>query len=129
MAIDVIVQSHFGESKMSVLLRIVLSSAIVLASAFAWAEDLKVVDSKKVCMVTDKLYSDAQIPVQVEGKTYYGCCDMCKERLASDPKSRMALDPVSRKPVDKSRAVIAVRGNGSVLYFESRENVAKYKGK
>ena len=38
-----------------------------------------------------------QIPVSVDGKTYYGCCAMCKDRLARDASARSALDPVSQK--------------------------------
>lgn len=57
----------------------------------------------------------AQIPVEVEGKTYFGCCDMCKTRLAQDPESRAALDPVSGARVDKASAVIGREASGSVL--------------
>ena len=35
-------------------------------------------------MITEAVYEKDQIPVTVDGKTYYGCCDMCKEMLAKD---------------------------------------------
>ena len=43
---------------------------------------LQEVDAIKVCMVNDQLFAKDQIPVEVEGKTYFGCCEMCKARLA-----------------------------------------------
>jgi len=89
----------------------------------------KVDDHKRVCMVTNKAFPDDQIAVEVEGKTYYGCCEMCKGRLASDAKLRTATDPVSGKPVDKSEAVIAADTKGKVFYFENDENLAAYNAK
>ncbi|HEX4923221.1 MAG TPA: hypothetical protein VFV50_04015 [Bdellovibrionales bacterium] len=112
---------------MNSIFRYVIAAALMLTGLTASAEALKIVDSKKVCMVTNKLYSAAQIPVQVEGKTYYGCCEMCKETLATDVKARQAVDPVSKKTIDKAKAVIAARPDGSVVYFENRDNVAKFK--
>ena len=53
------------------------------------------VETKKVCMVNDALFEKDQIPVEVEGKTYYGCCQMCKARLAQDAAIRSAVDPVT----------------------------------
>ena len=65
--------------------------------------------------------------VKFDGKTYYGCCEMCKERIPKDATVRMAIDPYSHKQVDKANAVIAVTGNnGEVSYFENKENYAKY---
>jgi len=68
---------------------------------------LQQVESKYVCMVTNKLFNKEQIPVEVKGKTYYGCCEMCKGTLANDPNSRVAVDPVSGKPVDKALSIPA----------------------
>lgn len=83
-------------------------------------------EAKKVCMVNDQVFERDQIPVAVEGKTYYGCCAMCKERLAKDAGARTAVDPLSGKKVDKAKAVIAAREDGSVLYFESEKSFEKY---
>lgn len=91
---------------------------------------LSKVDSvKRVCMVTNKAFPDDQIAVEVEGKTYYGCCEMCKGRLTSDAKLRTAVDPVSQKTVDKADAVIAADSKGKVFYFENDENLAAYNAK
>ena len=89
----------------------------------------KVDSPKRVCMVTNKAFPDDQIAVEVEGKTYYGCCEMCKGRLTSDAKLRTAVDPVSQKTVDKADAVIAADSKGKVFYFESDENLAAYNAK
>ena len=89
---------------------------------------LKRVETKKVCMINNQVFEKDQIPIEVEGRTYYGCCEMCKERLAKDPASRQAVDPVSGKTVDKAKAVIGMLPDGSVLYFESEATFAKYEG-
>jgi YHS domain-containing protein len=85
------------------------------------------VSAEHVCMVNDTRFHAPQIPVQVAGKTYYGCCAMCKGRLNNDPVVRSAVDPVSGKPVDKATAVIAAMPNGKVLYFESERNLKAYR--
>jgi YHS domain-containing protein len=90
-------------------------------------DGLQRVEAIKVCMVNDQLFEKDQIPVEVEGKTYYGCCVMCKERLANDEGARTAADPVTGEPVDKATAVIASRVDGSVLYFASEENLRRYR--
>ena len=84
------------------------------------------VDSKYVCMVTNKLFTAEQIPVVVSDKTYYGCCEMCKAQLANNPSKRVAVDPVSGKTVDKADSVIGAASNGKVYYFESEENLSKF---
>jgi len=87
---------------------------------------LKKVETKKVCMVNNKVFDKDQIPIQVEGRTYYGCCEMCKERLAKDPSARTAVDPVSGKQVDKATAFVAALPDGSVLYFENEASFKRY---
>jgi len=84
------------------------------------------VESKYVCMVTNQLYDKEQIPVAVDGKTYYGCCQMCEAKLKGDPSIRMATDPVSGKEVDKSTAVIGAAPDGKVYYFENAEDLKAY---
>jgi YHS domain-containing protein len=89
----------------------------------------KVEDNKKICMVTNRAYDKEQIPVTVSGKTYYGCCEMCKSMLTGDPSKRMAVDPVSNRKVDKSEAVIGVAANGGVIYFQNDKDLEAYNGK
>lgn len=84
------------------------------------------VDPKYVCMVNDQLFVKEQIPVEFEGKTYYGCCEMCKERIKSNPSSRESADPVSGMKVDKAESVIGAAPDGSVYYFENEDNLQKF---
>src|SRR5215475_13835326 len=99
---------------------------IALASP-AVAETLASVQAKRVCMVNDTVFPKDQIPVAVDGKTYFGCCEMCKGRLAQDASMRQATDPVSGKPVDKAKAVLGAKPDGKVLYFESEKTFAAYQ--
>lgn len=94
--------------------------------AFA-KEKLTVVPNQKVCMVTNMVFPRDQIPVAHGGKTYYGCCDNCKQTLTQDASARKALDPVTKKSVDKATAVIAAREDGTVIYFESQASLQKYQ--
>jgi YHS domain-containing protein len=79
-----------------------------------------------VCMINNQFMDKPQIPVEVEGTTYYGCCEMCKTKLAEDPASRAAVDPVSGAKVDKAHAVIGKNAAGAVFYFENEQNLAAY---
>jgi YHS domain-containing protein len=84
------------------------------------------VDPTTVCMVNDQAMGKPQIPVEVESKTYYGCCEMCKQRLAQDEAIRFAIDPVTGERVDKASAVIGELADGRVLYFASVETLERY---
>lgn len=107
----------------------------LLVSALAFAGEngvrpaLKKVETKKVCMINNTVFEKDQIPVQVSGKTYYGCCEMCKERLAKEAEARVATDPVTGKKVDKATAVIAAKQDGTVLYFENEKTLEQYEKK
>ena len=108
-----------------------LLSLLVASLAFA-AEvkpPVKPVEAKKVCMINEHYMQKNQIPVEVEGKTYYGCCDMCKKALASDASKRAAVDPVSGKKVDKATAIIAADADGNVVYFENAKNLEAFNAK
>ncbi|WP_338865235.1 hypothetical protein [Myxococcus stipitatus] len=86
----------------------------------------RVADPSLVCMVNNQMMGKPQIPVEVGGQTYYGCCEMCKDRLAKDATARTATDPVSQKPVDKAKAVIGITHDGNAIYFESEETFSTY---
>lgn len=77
-------------------------------------------------MITNKLFADEQIEVDVEGKRYYGCCEMCKAKLQGDVTSRQAQDPVSGKTVDKALAVTGADSSGDIFYFENEKNLAVF---
>lgn len=103
-----------------------LALSLGVAATGMAAPALQRVETKKVCMVNNQVFEKDQIPVTVEGKTYYGCCEMCKERLSKDAAIRSAVDPVSGKPVDKATAVIGALPDGKVLYFESETTFGQY---
>jgi len=87
---------------------------------------LKAVDPSLVCMGTDQVPGKAMIPIEVDGKTYYGCCPKCNERLRTDKGARTATDPVTGEAVDKASSFIIEGPGGMVLYFKSAETVEKY---
>ena len=111
---------------MPALLVLVTTAAGAAPARTAAGAVARVRDAHLVCMVNDHFMGKRQIPVQVEGRTYYGCCEMCKSRLEQDKSVRYAQDPVTGKTVDKATAVIGRRPDGSVLYFESPTTLARY---
>lgn len=119
---------RLGLAALVVLVALIAGLSYAANEGKAKPNNLKRVETKKVCMINNQIFEKDQIPVEVQGRTYYGCCEMCKERLAKDAAARTAVDPVSGKEVDKAKAVIAAKPDGSVLYFESEENMEKYEG-
>lgn len=91
------------------------------------AELEQVHETQFVCMITDRLFAEEQIEVGVEGKTYYGCCQMCVKKLNNNPNSRTATDPVSGAEVNKAEAVIAADDENKIYYFESVETMKAFK--
>jgi YHS domain-containing protein len=87
----------------------------------------RVVDTSQVCMVNDQYMGKPQIPIAVEGRTYYGCCPMCKDRLANQPASRIGKDPVTGNDVDKAVALMVKDASGKILYFENEDSLRRYR--
>ncbi|WP_312824198.1 hypothetical protein [Epilithonimonas sp.] len=86
------------------------------------------VPSNLVCMVNDEYMGKQQLEVPFDGKTYYGCCEMCKKRIPKDESVRYAIDPQTMKKIDKAMAYIVMIGDGGeVAYFESQENYEIFK--
>ncbi len=83
-------------------------------------------DISLVCMVNDRFMGVVQIPVEVEGKTYYGCCAGCVERIKKNETIRYGTDPVTGSKVDKARAYAVKDNIGKVLYFESEATFNQY---
>jgi len=98
---------------------------LLLISGLSYAID-SLVKPENVCMVNNRYLGVKQIPVEVDGKVYYGCCKMCVGRIKNNESIRYAIDPVSGKKVDKATALILALKDGRVLYFESRENVERF---
>lgn len=81
-----------------------------------------------VCMMNNKHFAVEQIPVEVSGKMYYGCCQGCVESLKNNRAIRYAIDPYSGEEVDKADAYIVLMPDGSqnVLYFKSEGNYMNF---
>ncbi|MEG1589930.1 hypothetical protein [Chryseobacterium sp.] len=87
----------------------------------------KNIPKNMVCMVNDVYMGKEQIEVPFEGKMYYGCCNMCKEKIPKDSSVRYAIDPHSLKRISKADAYIVVIGhNNEVAYFENEGNYQKF---
>lgn len=84
--------------------------------------------NSQVCMINNRFMNKDQIPVPVNEKTYYGCCEGCVAKLKNDAASRYSPDPLTGERVDKALAVIIVKPGtkDEVLYFKSESNVKKY---
>lgn len=81
------------------------------------------VPNELVCMVNDTYMGKQQIAVPVNGKIYYGCCEMCVKKLKEQEDARTAIDPQSGKKVDKVEAyIVLLNEQGTVGYFESQNN-------
>lgn len=105
---------------------IALQSYSVAGTRIKNQTEVKRAETSQVCMVNDTFMNKTQIPVVVEGKTYYGCCEGCVGRLKGDRAVRFSKDPVTGREVDKAAAYITTQPDGTVLYFESMETAKKY---
>lgn len=84
--------------------------------------------NSQVCMVNNRFLNSEQIPVPLEGKTYYGCCEGCVKMLKEDPTSHFIADPLTGEEVDKASAFIIGKPGSkeNVLYFGSETNAREY---
>tara|TARA_R110001583_G_scaffold39260_1_gene125978 strand:+ start:15875 stop:16288 length:414 start_codon:yes stop_codon:yes gene_type:complete len=90
------------------------------------------IESSKVCYVNNKFMGIDQMPVLVDNKTYYGCCEGCVTKLQQNLDDvRYGVDPLTGERVDKAMAYIVLSplGNNDVLYFESEKNYLAYTKK
>ena len=107
-------------------------AALIAFPALSFGEEspmLKEVPNDKVCMVNDKYMAEDQIAIPFEGRTYYGCCEMCVAKLEGEVAARTALDPHTGEAVDKALAYIVAKPDKKVLYFSSRDNFVEYSKK
>jgi len=102
------------------------SFAVQASPAQASSKSLQPVKHSDVCMVQNRHGVMRMIPVEIDGRTYYGCCAGCVGKLKSSLAVRTAIDPFTGKQVDKASAFITGNRDGTVIYFESRETAEKY---
>lgn len=112
----------------AIALVLLVCTAAFAADAKAPAK-LKKVESQNVCMITGHDMGKPQMPVTVDGKTYYGCCEGCKKQLTEDAATRKAKDALTGEEVDKATAVIAADDEGKIYYFASEKNLDAYNAK
>lgn len=113
-------------------LTVTVLPSLLLSTIALFAAGANVADNKMVCMMQDMVLTKPGIAITHAGKTYYGCCEMCKQKIASEPaKYTKGTDPVSGKKVDKASALIYGL-DGTAFYFETsanRDTFAKDPGK
>ncbi|GGG17441.1 hypothetical protein GCM10011344_17570 [Dokdonia pacifica] len=101
------------------------------SSTVASQATYEIVPNDKVCMVNDRFMGVKQIPIDVDGTTYYGCCQGCVEKLQKNIDDvRFGNNPLNKTKVDKASAVIVQdKSNGSVFYFASKEDAQDFVSK
>ena len=110
--------------------RLIVCIAVLctLSLAPAFADSGNVDKRETVCAVRDSVGTKAGLPHEYSGKTYYLCCEMCRDSIKNEPaKYTLAKDPVSGKQVDKSVAFIYSL-DGKAYYFENEANRRTFAG-
>ncbi len=99
--------------------------------ATASIQNYEIVPNEKVCMVNDRFMGVPQIAIDVNGVTYYGCCDNCVEKLQKNLDDvRFGTNPLNKIKVDKALAIIVQdKSKGSVYYFSSKEEANTFINK
>lgn len=114
----------------TVRLRILMTMLVVIAALLSYGAsakaEVKTIPSSDICMVANRVPGYPTIEVPIDGKTYFVCCKNCEARIRRNPALRYAKDPLTRKKINKADAFIALKDDGSVEYFESRENAERY---
>lgn len=84
--------------------------------------------NNQVCMVNDAFKPAEQIPVIVNGKTYYGCCQGCVDALKTNDLARTTTDLATGERIDKATSVAILKPGSKeqVLYFANEVNAIKY---
>lgn len=104
----------------------VFCASLLLMADQVRADELKVGDKPRVCMMQDKVMAKAGVPIEVGGKLYYGCCPACSGALKGEPQRyTKAVDPVTGNEVDKATAYL-FDYEGDAYYFESESSRAEF---
>ena len=110
------------------LLSVTKTKPIQMNSTVASQTTYEIVPTDKVCMVNDRFMGVEQIPIDVEGTTYYGCCQGCVDKLQKNIDNvRFGSNPINDVKVDKANAVIVQdKSKGSVYYFASKQDAQSF---
>ena len=103
------------------------SSAATATVIFSDSGIIKLSNSQ-VCMINNRFMNSDQIPVPLNHKIYYGCCEGCVKALNEDSTSHYTSDPLSGEQVDKAIAFIIGKPGSKedVLYFKNEKNAREY---
>lgn len=105
----------------TLLLVMMLVAAMADPNA-AKAESGNIEQREFVCMAQDTVMLKPGIPIEHEGKTYWGCCANCVQTIKTQPEQlTLATDPVTGATVDKAKAFI-YNLNGFAVYFASQSS-------
>jgi YHS domain-containing protein len=85
------------------------------------------VPKDQICMVQKYDMEAKTTPVVLDGKTYYVCCEGCKNTITKDKNERFSKDPVSGKRINKADAVLGRASNGQIHFFESEQTRAAFR--
>ena len=98
-----------------------IEESLKVDETMASAQNYEIVPNEKVCMVNDRFMGVDQIPIDVNGIMYYGCCENCVEKLQKNLEDvRFGSNPLNDTKVDKASAIIVQdKSSGSVFYFAS----------
>lgn len=120
------------DNKRSVLFFILVPAILITLGFSAMSQESKfqkIEDKSLVCMLKNRTMGITFVPVIVDGKTYYGCCEMCTATLQQNSKERYANDPVTGRQIDKAKAIIGAYPAGEVFYFESEDSFQAFSEK
>jgi len=115
---------------------LVLFFGFILVFTLVAAAQEKAADDTVTCPVSGKTVkkSEAKGPYVYMGKTYYFCCDGCREAFIKDPEKyahndadNTVMDPVCGMKVKKSEAKATYEYNGKTYYFCMEECLEKFK--
>lgn len=113
----------------AVFAAVTLAVASAAGAARAATPEVSVPERSRVCMMQDTVMTTPAIPLSHGGKTYYGCCEMCKAKIAAEPaRYTVARDPVTGARVDKATAEL-LSVDGRVFYFESEATRGKFRSR
>ncbi|MBJ7882575.1 hypothetical protein [Gelidibacter salicanalis] len=109
----------------------IIEASKMTDEAVASTQNYDIVPTEKVCMVNDRFMGVSQIPIDVNGTIYYGCCENCVEKLQKNIDDvRFGSNPLTETKVDKASAIIVQdKRSGNVFYFASKEDAQVFINK
>ncbi|MGZ2369478.1 hypothetical protein ACXR6G_06805 [Ancylomarina sp. YFZ004] len=89
----------------------------------------EIIPDSMVCMLGGDIKTKPTLPIEINSKTYWGCCQNCLGKLQRNENNALyALDPLSGESVNKADAIIRQdpQNNKRVFFFKSNETYNQY---